>query len=67
MHLRFLQTTPSAHPEFPFQPGQVIHLVRLTPELRQWIATGHAEIVRDEPETAVDEQRETAIVGKKRR
>ncbi len=49
MTLRFLQTTPSASPDFPFQAGQVVKdLPRLSPEMRQWIRDGVAELIRDE-------------------
>lgn len=54
MTIRFLQTTPSMNPERPFQPGQIIHLTKLTPELRTWIKLGHAELVREDPEKAVE-------------
>lgn len=54
MTLRFLMTTASQHPEYPFQAGQVIHLSGLTPEFRRWLSEGRVELVKDtEPERAV--------------
>jgi hypothetical protein len=54
MTIRFLQTTPSGNDEYPFQPGQVIHVDRPSPELLALIDGVHAEAVRDEgmPELA---------------
>lgn len=63
MKLRFLQTTPSSNPDFPFQPGQTIELARLTADLRKWIKHGHAEVVRDDStETAVAPKGEKAVL-----
>jgi hypothetical protein len=51
--IRFLQTVESSAPGYPFMPGQVISgLSRLTPEQRQWIRDGRAELVGEEPELA---------------
>jgi hypothetical protein len=62
MRLRFLQTTPSANPDVPFQPGQVIQVARLTPEMQTWVASGLAEVFVDEAEAAVlGEPDETAV------
>jgi hypothetical protein len=52
VRVRFLQTTPSASPDFPFQAGQVITLSRLTPEIRQWLNDARAVLLDDEPEAA---------------
>lgn len=53
MTIRFLETTPSAHPDYPFQAGQVIRLPRMTPTLRAWLKEGKAELVKETSETAV--------------
>lgn len=34
MRIKFLQTAPSASPDAPFQPGQIVDVATLTPELR---------------------------------
>jgi hypothetical protein len=47
VRVRFLQTTPSASPDFPFQAGQVITLSRLTPEIRQWLNDARAVLLDD--------------------
>lgn len=72
MRLRFLQTTPSSNPEFPFQPGQVIYVTKLTAEMREWLTpTGEsgplAEIVKDEPERAIAPAADQPEPGKRRR
>jgi len=48
MKLRFLRTTPSETPDFPFQPGQVIYVDVLDDEMRKWVDDGSAEVVRDD-------------------
>jgi hypothetical protein len=53
MRIRFLQTTPSMNPTFPFQAGQIIEVPKLTAEMRGWLANGSAHLLKDEPETAV--------------
>ena len=53
MRVRFLQTTPSSNPAFPFQAGQIIQVERLTPELRGWIKASHAEVLREVDEAAM--------------
>ncbi len=63
MQIRFLQTTQSDRPEFPFQAGQVINLPSLTTEARGWLMTGMAVLVKAPVETAVEESREHAVVG----
>lgn len=67
MRIRFLQTTASQNPNFPFQAGQVIALDRLTPEARQWIKDGRAEVVLDSPEAAVQPAGERAVQPKAHR
>lgn len=67
MTLRFLEVVESAAPGFPFVPGQVIRdLPRLSPEMRQWIRDGRAEIVADEPELATVGPVERAVSRKRR-
>jgi hypothetical protein len=66
--LRFLQLVESSAPGFPFMPGQVISgLSRLTPEMRQWIREGRAELVKDEPELATVGAGERAVARKGKR
>lgn len=50
-------------------PGQVITgLSRLSPEMRQWLRDGRAELVRDEePEEAVVAPAERAVMRKGRK
>jgi len=55
MILRFLRTTPSSSPDFPFQPGQRIAVTKLTAEMRAWIKDGAAEVVRGEALEVSDE------------
>jgi hypothetical protein len=47
-------------------PGQVIHLAGLTPEVREWITSGRAELVAEEPESAVIPEQERAVLPKAR-
>jgi len=68
MILKFLRTTPSASPEFPFQPGQRIAVTKLTAEMRAWIKDGAAELIRDDgtPDTTDEPaapERATTIKG----
>jgi hypothetical protein len=56
--VRFLRTTASSRPDYPFQAGQIIILPKLTAEVRAWIRDGAAELL---PETA----EETAVEGEK--
>jgi len=62
MTIRFLQTTPSAKPGFPFQPGQVITLTGMTREARQWLKDGRVEVVKEVPEAAVAGVSERAVM-----
>ena len=48
MKIRFLQTTPSDNPEYPFMAGQVITVAQPTPSLLRLIDDEHAEIVRED-------------------
>lgn len=52
MTIRFLQTSPSASPEYPFQAGQVITVPRLTREMARALETGSAIVLTETPETA---------------
>jgi hypothetical protein len=67
MRLRFLQTTSSASPGFPFQAGQIIAVPRLTSEHKRWIASGHAELVKEPSETAVAVDAERAVTEEPRK
>ena len=61
MTIRFLQTTASENPDFPFQPGQVVTVACPTPFLLDAIARGEAEVVKtDETERAIAPEPETA-------
>ena len=65
MILRFLRTTASASPEYPFQAGQRIHVTKLTAEMRVWIKEGAAEVERDGSAEVADQPRaEQAITQK---
>lgn len=52
MTIKFLQTTPSENPDFPFQAGQIVDLP-MTKRVQQWIADGFAVVVVPEREKAV--------------
>jgi len=64
MTLKFLQTTPSAAPDLPFQAGQIIHVLKITTEIREWLRTGVAMRLPDPaPEAAVlGPPEETAVL-----
>lgn len=71
MRIQFLETVPSGNPEYPFVGGQVVHLARLTPLFRRFIADGKAFVLdgsEDEEELATIEAREKAVIkrGKRR-
>lgn len=54
MKIRFLLTTASDSPEFPFVAGQVIHVDHLRSHMRKWLRDGNAELLPDvQPEAAV--------------
>lgn len=60
--VRCLALVESDAEGFPFQPGQVIRVPRLTPTLKAAVRDGRAEIVRDvRVEAAINEPREQAI------
>lgn len=61
MRVRFLHTTPSSSPEFPFQAGQIIPVEGLTKAVKRWIESGFAEVVREEPELATMRVPERAV------
>lgn len=61
MTLRFLETLQSSNPEAPFQPGQIIRLPRLTPEMQRWVRDGKAQLLHEEPEMAVVDPVERAV------
>lgn len=67
MKIRFLQTTESGQPGFPFRAGQVIDVPRLTSEMRAWLTVpaggiALAEVLKDEPEAAVMPPEERAVL-----
>ena len=49
MQIRFLQITDSGRADFPFQAGQIIHVEKLTAEMRRWLKSGAAEVLREAP------------------
>jgi hypothetical protein len=54
MRIRFLQTTRSENPNFPFQAGQVIDVPAPSPFLLSLLDGVRAEVIKDtEPEYAV--------------
>lgn len=67
MQIRFLHTTESAAPGYPFQAGQVITLTKLTAEARRWIADGLAELVREDGEVPTLPAIERAVTTRKGR
>jgi hypothetical protein len=63
MRLKFLQTTPSDNPNFPFQAGQVVDVDELSPSMRAAIASGAAVLVfAPGPEAAVVALSERAVL-----
>ena len=59
MVIRFLQTTPSETPDYPFQAGQVISVACPSPYLLSLVDGVRAELVRtDESERAIEPDRE---------
>jgi hypothetical protein len=68
MTIRFLATTPSDAPEFPFQPGQEIPVPEVTDRVARWLRDGLAVVVREEPELATVAVSERAVMrhGKRR-
>ncbi len=65
MRLRFLHTVPSDNPHFPFQPGQILEMPRLTSEMRHWLREGWASLLPEPAEAAVlDDPPEMATVSR---
>jgi hypothetical protein len=64
VRLRFLVTTASQRPEFPFQAGQEIVLTGLTPEVQSWLRGGLVVVVPEESEAAVVVPTERAVLPK---
>ena len=52
MNIRFLRTTASDSPEYPFQTGQIVDLP-MSARVRQWIEDGAAVVVVPERETTM--------------
>ena len=67
MQVRFLGIVESDVAEVPFVLGQIIRLPQLTPRVRQWLRDGVAELLRDEPELAVDGPTERAVTRRRKR
>jgi hypothetical protein len=65
--VRFLETMPSSAPGFPFMPGQVIVVSKLTPEMQRWLSKGQIELMPEEPEAAVEGHVERAVLPKARK
>lgn len=66
MRLKFLRTTASQSPEYPFRAGQIIPLERLTPEFRRFVRDGAAEVLpEDDTERAVAPAVRTAEPARK--
>lgn len=66
MRIRFLQTTPSANPDIPFQAGQTIEVATLTPAMRRWLepigdGVPLAVLVPEAPEAAMVAPAERAV------
>jgi hypothetical protein len=67
VRLRFLNLVPSSCPDLPFRPLQIIDVEKLTPEMRGWVAAGHAELVKEAQELAtVGDSSERAVASKGR-
>lgn len=62
MRIKFIQTTPSDSPDYPFVPGQVIDVEKMTRVIRQWVADGAAFVLAEAPiQTAVKRDTERAV------
>ena len=55
MTIRFLQTTPSEHPDYPFMAGQIIEVAAPSPFLLGLLDGVHAEALKADDERAVEE------------
>jgi hypothetical protein len=62
VRIKFLHTTPSENPAFPFQAGQVIEVPALTPSMRAAIEEHQAVLLSEPPEAAVQEMPERAVM-----
>jgi len=62
MKIRFRHTTESDRPEYPFQAGQIIALPRLNRKFSRWLKEQRIEIVQDEPERAIVDETEQAVL-----
>lgn len=68
MQIRFLQTTPSEHPDFPFQAGQVITIPAPSRFFLDLLDGVRAEVVRDAgDELATVDVAERAVVRPRRK
>lgn len=61
MKIRFLVTTPSDAPDFPFQAGQEIPVSSMTDQVARWLRDDVAVVVREEPELATVAPAERAV------
>jgi hypothetical protein len=62
MRIKFLHTTSSENPAFPFQAGQVIEVPELTPAMRSALAAHQAVLLSEpEPEAATIGMSERAV------
>ena len=59
--IKFLQTTPSDNPDFPFQAGQIVDLP-MSKRVQQWITDGFAVVIAParEEKTVLGGPEETA-------
>lgn len=62
MKVRFLRTLASSNPEYPFQPGQIIVVPKLTLEMKGWLRDGAIQILPEPDEAAVVAAPERAVV-----
>ncbi len=67
MVLRFLQTVPSANPEYPFQAGQIISCPQLSAEMKRWLKAGLVVLLPESLEAAVQPETERAVAVERRR
>ncbi len=67
MTIRFLATTPSDAPDFPFLAGQEIPVPSVTERVARWIREGLAVVVREEPELAIVAVTEQAVTRRGKR
>lgn len=67
LRLRFLVTTESDVPGYPFMAGQEIAVLQPSAAMRQAMRNGHAVVVSEEPELAVVGVTERAVTRRGRR